>query len=227
VDGDHARILTEGKSFLLRSLQVLLGDLVTSVARLKMRTVDDIGTEIGAREALFKQVIPPGGIGAELGVFKGTLSAFILFVNHPATLRLIDPWFAKEGQWWWAQGDRSTVRALATLLLALREPIESGQVRVHLGGSVEVLSTFPDRYLDWAYVDSTHAYEQTRGELESLRSKVKPTGIIAGDDWQDDETHPHHGVCKAVTEFLAERPEYELIFKESRNWALKLRAPGP
>jgi hypothetical protein len=86
VDADHERILTDGKSFVLRSLQVLLGDLVTSVARLKMRTVDDTGTEIGAREALFTRIIPPGGVGAELGVFKGTLSSFVLAVNRPAKL---------------------------------------------------------------------------------------------------------------------------------------------
>jgi hypothetical protein len=95
---------------------------------------------------------------------------------------LIDPWFEREAEWLWAQGDRSTVRALATLLLALREPIENGQVKVHVGGSIEVLSTFPDHCLDWAYVDSTHTYEQTRGELLCLMKKVKPSGIIAGDD---------------------------------------------
>jgi hypothetical protein len=223
VDADHERILTEGKSFVLRALQVLLGDVVASVAKLKIRTVDDIGTEIGAREELFSRVIPPGGVGAELGVFKGTLSAFILSVNRPATLHLVDPWFQMDPQWWWAQGDRSTVRAFATLLLALQEPIDRGQVKVHVGGSVEILSGFPDHSLDWAYVDSTHAYDQTRAELSVLRTKVKPTGIIAGDDWQEDESHPHHGVCKAVREFLAEHPEYELFFKETRNWALRLR----
>lgn len=217
------RILAEGKSFALRALQVVLGDLVTSVARLKIRTVDDIGTAIRDREALFTRVIPPGGVGAELGVFKGTLSAFILAANRPAKLHLIDPWFEMEPEWWWAQGDRSTVRALATLLLALRESIESGQVKVHVGWSVNVLSRFPDHYLDWAYVDSSHGYEETVRELSCLRLKVKPTGIIAGDDWVEDEAHPHHGVCKAVREFLVDHPEYELFFRQGVQWALKLR----
>ena len=56
-----------------------------------MSTISDSGTVIGARGELFGQVIPPGGIGAEIGVYKGTLSRHILKSNRPAKLHLIDP----------------------------------------------------------------------------------------------------------------------------------------
>ncbi len=203
--------------------QRFLASLLTVAAKLKMRTVSDRGTEIGVRRELFTEIIPQGGIGVELGVYKGTLSVFILGANHPKRLHLVDPWWEYESQWHWAIGDTSTARSLAVIILVLQEAIEEGIVKLHVGGSTDVLETFEDDYLDWAYVDSTHAYEQTRQELEILNNKVKSTGLIAGDDWYEDETHRHHGVCKAVREFLAEHREYELVFCKQTQWALQQR----
>ena len=60
---------------------------------------------------------------------------------------------------------------------------------------------FPDDFFDWVYLDTTHEYGHTRDELEILRTKVKPSGVIAGDDWHEDPAHLHHGVCRAVREF--------------------------
>jgi len=46
------------------------------------------------------------------------------------------------------------------------------------------LTRMPDEHLDWAYLDTTHQYDQTATELQLLKQKVKPGGIIAGDDWR-------------------------------------------
>ena len=70
----------------------------------------------------------------------------------------------------------------------------------HVGDDVEILSTFSDGYLDWVYLDTTHGYEHTLAELAVLENKAR---IIAGDDWHEDPSHSHHGVCRAVREFCA------------------------
>ena len=204
-------------------MQGFLARLITQLARVKMSMVTDSGTAIGKRYKLFSEIIPPRGIGVELGVYKGNLSHHILAVNRPSLLHLVDPWWEYEPEWHWAKGDSSTARSLAILILTLQRQVESGTVKIHIGGSIEVLAEFPEQYLDWAYIDSTHGYQQTFKELNSLKRTVKSNGIIAGDDWQEDENHPHHGVCKAVREFLVIDPTYELIFCEGGQWAIRQR----
>lgn len=72
------------------------------------------------------------------------------------------------------------------------------------------------------YIDSSHAYDHTVEELEILKFKVKSDGIICGDDWRPDPNHRHHGVCKAVNEFL-EKEGYELLYANEENlqWFIK------
>jgi hypothetical protein len=80
----------------------------------------------------------------------------------------------------------------------------------------DFLPTLPDAYFDWIYLDTTHAYEQTKLELQLLQKKVKPSGVIAGDDWQPDPSHPHHGVYRAVQEVLAEG-KYQMLYVDTHN----------
>lgn len=188
-----------------------------------MAVINDSGTEIGVRAKLFGQVIPKHGVGVELGVYKGTLSKFILAANQPARLHLVDPWWKYEAHWHWAVGDTSSVRSLGALLIALQHEIASGRVEVHIADSASALQALEDASLDWAYVDSTHAYEQTKVEMALLKRKVRHGGIIAGDDWREDPAHRHHGVCRAVREFLVAEPAYRLIFQEETQWAISAR----
>jgi hypothetical protein len=208
------------RTFFYPRLQSAYSKGLSILAKARMGVVTDSGTEIGLRAKLFNEIIPKCGIGVELGVYKGTLSEFILSTNNPNRLHLVDPWWKYEANWHWAVGDTSSVRSLGALLIALESEIASGKVELHIGTSLSTLEAFEDNYLDWAYVDSTHAYEQTKAELALLRRKVKPGGIIAGDDWREHPEHPHHGVFRAVTEFLIEEPSYRLIFKEDAQWAI-------
>jgi hypothetical protein len=208
------------RSILLPPLQWACSEALSLLAKARMLVVSDSGTDIGARARLFRDVIPKHGIGVELGVYKGTLSAFILSANQPRRLHLVDPWWKYEPRWHWAVGDKSSVRSLGALVIALEKEIASGKVELHVGDSVSALADFEDASLDWAYVDSTHTYEHTKAELELLKRKVRPEGIIAGDDWREDPQHRHHGVCRAVREFLAAQPSYRLVFRESAQWAL-------
>jgi predicted O-methyltransferase YrrM len=103
----------------------------------------------------------------------------------------------------------------------LIEQVQNGQVEFHIGNDLQVLTEFPDGYFDWVYLDSTHEYSQTKQELALLQTKVKPAGLITGDDWQDDPRHIHHGVSKAVNEFLEDNPSWKIVFREHTQWALR------
>ena len=79
--------------------------------------------------------------------------------------------------------------------------------------------------LDWVYLDSSHAYQHTVEELALLRRKVRPGGVIAGDDWQPDPSHPHHGVHRAVME-LVSSGSCEVLYADAgdQQWAIRLPA---
>jgi hypothetical protein len=169
-----------------------------------------------------ESVLPKHGVGAELGVFRGQFSPILL--NHACAtkLHLIDPWYFLNAYWNWGFGNRSTVDAVVNILRAFKKDIEAGRVAVHVGDDRAVLATFPDRYFDWVYIDSSHSYEHTHDELQILRSKVKEAGVIAGDDWAPDPSDQHHGVYKAVQEFIASGA-YQVIYSDvsTKQWAIR------
>jgi hypothetical protein len=156
-----------------------------------------------ARVPFLREVIPSGGVGAEIGVFKGSFTPVLFRETQPRRLHLIDPWYLLTPEWHWGRGDRSTVNAVRRILRRWRAEIDRGEVVVHVGDDRQVLATFPDATFDWVYLDSSHAYEHTCQELAILVHKVKADGLITGDDWQPDSNHPHHGVFRAVQELVA------------------------
>ena len=182
---------------------------------------DDVYKKSAERRISFvKNVLPQNGIGAELGVMKGHFSPILLKYSNATKLHLLDPWYFLAGAWPWAKGNKSTVDALINILKKFKKEIENSQVVVHVGDDLKTLHQFPDNYLDWVYIDSSHAYEHTKQELEILSRKVKFNGIISGDDWRPDPEHKHHGVYKAVNEFVS-ASEYKIIYTDSNlQWAI-------
>jgi len=175
-----------------------------------------------ARAQFVARYLPPGGVGAELGVHKGYFTEVLLRVARPAMLHLIDPWYLAGSEWTWGRGNRSTVDGLRRVLDLCRDPLVSGRAVVHVSFDLEALASFPGAYLDWVYVDTTHEYEHTQRELALLKEKVKPSGVIAGDDWRTDPAHRHHGVCRAVREFVSVGG-YEIIHASDvdNQWAIR------
>ncbi len=173
------------------------------------------------RGQIMSNLLPKNGVGAELGVFKGQFSPYLLKYTNANRLHLIDPWFFLTAQWSWAIGNKDTVHAVRKILKKWQKEIEERKIFVHIGDDREVLKTFPNGYFDWIYLDSSHQYEHTVEELIILKEKVKSTGIIAGDDWRPDPKHRHHGVYRAVTEFK-KLHGYSIIYSDEQNrqWAM-------
>ena len=181
-----------------------------------------------ARIAALERYIPPGGVGAEIGVHKGYFTARLLAELRPSRLHLLDPWYLVGHEWNFGRPDRSTINALCWILKRYADELVSGQAVLEVGWDLELLTAHPDATFDWVYVDTTHEYEHTRRELALLQHKVKPDGIIAGDDWRSDPSHPHHGVCRAVGEFLEHEP-YELVYSsdDDQQWLIRRTPADP
>lgn len=184
------------------------------------------------RKAILR-LLEPGTVGAELGVFTGLFSEALLAVVRPAMLHLVDPWWHAFGETypdWGKYTDygRLPTRVAHEATLARVEAARGDcEVRVHVAASTDWLRSLPDASLDWAYVDSTHFYKDTLGELRLLAKKIRREGLVLGDDWRPRPTHVHHGVFRAVHEEVR-AGRWDLVrADEFAQWAIRPAASYP
>ena len=64
--------------------------------------------------------------------------------------------------------------------------------------SLQAVNDFEDADLDLIFIDSDHSTEHVLRELGAWGPKLKPSGIIVGDDYQDER------VRAAVTKFCSD-----------------------
>jgi hypothetical protein len=154
------------------------------------------------------EMLPKRSVGAEIGVHLGDFSQRILDSVSPRELHLIDPWeYQGEDAYkraWYGGGAKGGQRELddrhSWVLRRFKHDISAGRVKVHRGYSTEILSRFPDRSLDWVYIDGNHLYDFVKQDLALSLRKVRPGGFITGDDYTE-EGWWEGGVKKAVDEF--------------------------
>lgn len=168
------------------------------------------------------QLIPKDGVGAEIGVCRGHFSKIIMREAEPCVLYLVDLWERREGvrmpgQW----TDEFHRAALHETMTSMREHIAKGVVRPLCGESVDIASRFPDRYLDWVYIDACHTYEACKADLDAWSPKVKHGGYIMGHDYARTIRWAE-GVIRAVTEFAnAHRVNVEVTDERKASFWFK------
>jgi len=164
--------------------------------------------------------LPKRSVGVEIGVWAGDLSASILRAVRPTRLHLVDPWaFAPdEGyqQAWYggarAGGQAEMDEVYERVLQRFETEIADGVVVIHRSPSAEAAARFEDASLDWVYVDGNHLYEYVWADLELFAPKVRPGGLLAGDDYGAAGWW-HDGVRRAVDRFLVtDAGAYEPVF---------------
>lgn len=176
-----------------------------------------------------KAYLRPGTTGAEIGVFWAHFSEVLIEDFEVGFVHLVDPWDLAYGEkfpsWnaYTNHGELTTAEAMGAAL-ALQEA-HPGRVKVHKTYSLDFFSSLPDESLDWAYIDAAHAYEKVRADLRACLPKIKPDGVIAGDDFFPEQSGIHPGVRQAVTEFAAEKG-LELVLQQPFQYIL-LRPDSP
>jgi predicted O-methyltransferase YrrM len=153
-----------------------------------------------------------------------------LEVTKPRELHLIDGWWTLYGDRYpdWGSytefGKLETKRAYDDTQAVVASSAAPGvKVETHVGDDVEILETFADGYFDWVYLDASHQYAETLRELEVLSRKVKPDGIIAGDDWMDDPNDVNGGAGVAIYEFCRDNDWIVDRRDNFRQWRISRR----
>lgn len=125
-------------------------------------------------------------IAVELGAWKGRSACFmgveIANSGKPIDFYAVDHWQGSAGE---AEHDSDPdVRAgrLYEVFLANTAPVAE-QVKPIRSDSAAAASQFADASIDFLYIDANHSYERVLRDLIAWYPKVKPGGLIAGDDW--------------------------------------------
>ncbi|MBV7316375.1 class I SAM-dependent methyltransferase [Shewanella sp. NIFS-20-20] len=167
-------------------------------------------------------LLPKHGVAVELGVAQGTFSQQILTYNQPSKLHLVDIWGS----------NRYNDALFASVSQKFAAEVRDNQVAIHRQLSQHALADFDDNSLDWAYIDTTHSYQQTKTELELLHTKIKANGFICGHDYQHCNwaSQVRYGVIEAVHEFCVAY-QYKLVYltmniSESQSFALQKIDPA-
>jgi predicted O-methyltransferase YrrM len=151
---------------------------------------------VESREKIL-EFLPQKSVCAELGIWKGEFSHLILETVHPAELHLIDI-------------DATSIESATG---RFQSQIKSGQVHLHLGDSAIIMTSMPDQYFDWVYVDADHSYPAVSNELKVIHKKLKPGGLIALNDYTffGPSDFIKYGVMEAVNEFCLQN-DYEFLY---------------
>lgn len=149
-------------------------------------------------------LLPKNGVVAEVGVAFGNYSKSILEHSTPSELHLIDLWDPKNARY--ADG-------LEQVKSRFEDAINSHQVIIKQGLSWDILKSYPDKYFDFVYLDSSHDFDSVNKELKIVHNKIKENGYICGHDytrWAGSGIY-RWGVVEAVNNFCREY-EWELIY---------------
>jgi SAM-dependent methyltransferase len=135
-----------------------------------------------SREAML-ELLPKGGIIAELGTYRGGFARVIVKNSSPKALHLVDIDYSQFD----AEG------------LAGQEVIR------HVGLTHEVIAGFPEAHFDWVYIDADHSYEGCLRDARAAASRVRPGGYIVFNDFAHiDPWMGRYGVHRAATDFARE-----------------------
>jgi hypothetical protein len=152
---------------------------------------------------LYKKVVnefPAGSKFVEVGSWKGKSSAFMAveIANSKKDIEFtcIDTWEGSVEH----QGQKD-LHQLYDVFIENMKPVEDYYKPVRLP-SLEAVSQFEDRSLDFVFIDASHEYEDVKQDIYAWLPKVKYGGILAGHDYYIQGENYFPGVKQAVNESL-------------------------
>jgi len=142
------------------------------------------------------------GYGVEIGVKQGNFSKQLLQNWNCIKLYLVDPWMSQSDSIYdeTHHDHESDYSKCLSNVRPFTNKFEIVQAYSH-----EAYEFFKDEFFDFIYIDANHSNEAVKSDIELWYPKLKPGGLIAGDDYtmRPEETVFDYkfGVKRAVDEF--------------------------
>jgi len=165
-------------------------------------------SRIGHFEALEKLLDPDPQRGAEIGVYRGDLSIWLLEKYRNLHLTLVDRWTPPEPNDSWATYESEALIALTAdqheeNLERLKwfmkvAPERNTILRMDFRDAAKHVE---DDSLDFIYLDADHSKQGTLAAIECWAPKVRSGGVVGGHDW----SYVFVGVQEAILEYTGAR----------------------
>ncbi len=154
------------------------------------------------------------GVGVEVGVAGGNYSKVILDNPKVAALYGVDPYEVHEGYRDYARKETFNKMYNTTVEL-LHDYPNFSLIKKY---SMEAVGDFEDNSLDFVYIDADHSYRTVMEDIVEWTKKVKPRGIVAGDDYFEAEGREgRYDVIRAVDDYVKAYHIPELFIYGRRN----------
>jgi hypothetical protein len=142
-------------------------------------------------------------LGAEIGVFKGYFSKYLIKDNPNLKLYAVDNWIA--------YGDPTadfSQRKMDQYFLESKALLKPFNCEIIKAWSMDAVKKFEDESLDFVYIDANHDYKYVKEDIREWSKKVRKGGIVCGHDYIEGcfegGYNLHFGVIQAVNEHVAE-----------------------
>ena len=149
--------------------------------------------------------IPQGRVITEIGVAVGGFSQFLIDCCKPTRFIAIDRFNLHELEHFWGKRPREwfgTKTHLEFYTDKFEQIIKAGGMSVLAGDSPAQIARLDDGSVDVFYVDGDHTYDGVWRDLDALRPKIKPSGMIIMNDYTSGDGERAYGVVKATNEFM-------------------------
>ena len=141
--------------------------------------------------------------GAEVGVWRGELSADLLRSFSEVRIMMVDSWepFDSSAMHIKDNNDKAMLEAQEA---AVQNTLFAHTRRTIINyPSVRAAGLQEDGSMDFVFIDADHYYESVQADLEAWWSKVQDFGIMAGHDYNGmGDRRKGWGVKRAVDEFF-------------------------
>lgn len=171
--------------------------------------------------------LPKGGVVAEVGVWEGNFSERILEICQPKKLHLIDPWLYQPEFGETGFGRKKNKDRMEQIYNDVAAKFEGNKkVEIHRAKSEEALMGMKDGSLDWVYLDGNHNSPFIDMDIAMSLKKVKPNGIISGDDYNWMAEKKGAPVKMAVQRVLADLGDKAEFVRMANQWKIILKRGG-
>lgn len=161
--------------------------------------------------------------GAEIGVYRGGMSARLLAHLPNLSLVMVDPWVAVGPKTpYHRSGDRLASRGQLSCdrdVEQMWRETEFARDRRELIFQTSAIAAakaegckghwVPDESLDFVFIDAIHTYEHVKRDVAAWMPKLKPGGVLGGHDY-GKAWKIHKAVKRAVDELFGDRVEMDV-----------------
>lgn len=175
------------------------------------------------------------GRGCEVGVCSGFFAHDIMHQWRGEKLYLVDGW--RKYDWYLypdaVNSDRETQWQRMKQCFDRMYRFE-GRVVMIRENSPDAAWLFPDSSLDFCYIDSNHAYDAVKRDIEAFAPKVRSGGVLAGHDYFNGKRPDTNGEeyicgCKRAVDEWAEYNDYVVAVSDMEDsphepsWYIQIR----